>query len=152
MPRPTSTPTPRATPTPAAVTIPIGRSIDVQMYDSVIRWEVISLTDPYTREQPWRSAHRYIVLYVRATNIGNQTERLFCADTCTRVVLSDGEASNGIRLGLDRPFEETIDKFGGFDLLPGRSVEGEICYSIPREAQVLGFRPNWIRGTPALLW
>ena len=136
------------------MTVQIGRSIDVRTYDSVIRWEVISLTDPYPYPPPYSgwppAGQRVVVLYVRATNVGSQAERLFCGDTCTRLILADGSKTSGYCSTLAHPFEDVDAKYGGFDLLPGRFLEGEICFQIPAQARVVGFQPNWIRDTPVL--
>jgi len=154
---PTRAPSPTPSPTPTAVrpvAIPIGRAIDVPMYNSVIRWEVISLTDPYPYAPPYQgwppAGQRVVVLYVRATNVGSQAERLFCGDTCTRLILADGSKTSGYCSTLARPFEDVDAKYGGFDLLPGRFLEGEICFQIPAQARVVGFQPNWIRDTPVV--
>lgn len=122
------------------------------MYDTVIRWEVISIIDPYTGLSWVPSGKRAVVIYARATNVGPNTERIFCGDTCTKLLLADGSVSSGICLDLPRPFEEVDDKYGGFDLLPGRFVEGQICYFVPPNARVVGFQPNWIRDSPSIFW
>jgi hypothetical protein len=134
------------------VEVPIGRSIDVRTYDSVIRWEVISIIDPYVGVRWVPEGKRAVVIYARATNIGSNTEKIFCGDTCSALVLADGTAWSTSCWELPRPFEEVNDKYGGFDLLPGRFVEGQICFYVPANARVVGFQPNWIRREPALLW
>lgn len=148
----TPSPTPSPTPAPRNVPVPIGRSIDVPTYHSVIRWEVLSIIDPYAGTGWVPAGKRTVVIEARATNIGPNPEKLFCGDTCTALVLADGTAWSTPCWDLPRPFEEVNDKYGGYDLLPGRFLEGQICFHVPANARVIGFQPNWIRGGPPLLW
>ena len=138
-----------ATPTPVILPRQIDRTLTVKTYDTFLKWDVSSITDPFlTGYIP--PGKRLVVLRVRVTNVGQAAETIFCGDACSQLILADGTSDGGCSVTLAHPFEQVSEKYGGLDLLPGRVLQGDMCFEIPADARVVGFKPNWITGSAVM--